>query len=461
MGVIAAFMVPHPPMVIPEIGRGGEKEIQKTIDAYEEVARRIACIRPETIVLISPHQAMYADYFHISPGSGAKGDFGQFHEEKVKMEVCYDTGFVKELCALAEKKELPAGGLGKTKRQLDHGTMVPLYFVNRHWKEYRLVGIGLSGLSFVRHYEMGQCIRDAAQILGRRTVLIASGDLSHRLKEDGPYGFRKEGPEYDREIMDVMGRGAFGELFDFSEHFCEEAGECGHRAFLVMAGALDRTAVQPECLSYEGPFGVGYGVCAYEVTGNDPGRNFKEQYEERHRQQATAKRYREDAYVRLARRSIEEYVKTGKKLSVPRGLPKEMYERRAGVFVSLKKGGRLRGCMGTVRAACASVAEEIIDNAVSAAARDPRFSPVEPEEVELLSISVDVVGRPEKISSPEELNVKRYGVIVTRGRRQGLLLPDLDGVDTVEEQIGIAKQKAGIGSTMKAELERFETERHC
>lgn len=455
-----AFMLPHPPLIVPDVGRGEEKKIEDTVCAYREAAKRIGEIKPETIVLISPHQTMYADYFHISPGKKAKGDLGQFRAGGVKTEVWYDTEFVEKLCRLADIRGLPAGTMGEREKKLDHGTMVPLYFVEQYWKEYRLVRIGLSGLPLIRHYELGQCIQRAAEALDRKTVLIGSGDLSHRLKEDGPYGYREEGPAYDRRIMDVMGRAAFGELLEFSEDFCEKAGECGHRSFTMMAGALDRTRVEAEVLSYEGPFGVGYGICCFAPCGGDPGRNFGEQHEEKERKEMRERRAKEDAYVSLARKTIEEYIRSGKRIEAPEGLPEEMYGRKAGVFVSIKEDGRLRGCIGTVCGVQSCVAEEIIENAVNASTRDPRFSPIEPEELDRLVISVDVLGDMERISSPEELDVKKYGVVVTKGYKRGLLLPDLDGVNTVEEQIAIAKDKAGIGTGEEVELERFEVIRH-
>ena len=434
MPILFTCMLPHPPLIVPAVGRGEEQKIQKTIDAYHETARRIAACRPETIVLISPHQVMYADYFHISPGESANGDFGQFRAPGEQMTISYDTAFVEKLCALAEEKDLPAGTLGEHDRKLDHGTMVPLYFVNQYWTDYQLVRIGLSGLPLINHYELGQCIQETVNALNRKVVIIASGDLSHRLKEDGPYGYREEGPAYDARIMDVMGRGAFGELMEFSEDFCEKAGECGHRSFTIMAGALDKMKVTAEKLSYEGPFGVGYGICTYNVC--------------------------EDAYVKLARETIETYIRTGEKIKVPDGLPQEMYERQAGTFVSIKENGGLRGCIGTIQAVQASIAEEIINNAISAAVRDPRFYPIEPEELDKLTISVDVLGETERIDSPDELDVQRYGVIVTKGYKRGLLLPNLEGVDTVEEQIAIAKDKAEISAQEEVDLERFEVVRH-
>ena len=160
--------------------------------------------------------------------------------------------------------------------------------------------------------------------------------------------------------------------------------------------------------------------------------------------------------MRLARQTIETFVRTGEKIKIPEGLPEEMASRQAGVFVSIKK----EGCIGTIMATQPSLAREIIDNAISASSRDNRFSPIEPEELELLSISVDVLGETERITSPRELDAKRYGVIVTKGRRRGLLLPNLEGVDRVEDQIAIARRKAGIREEEEVALERFEVVRH-
>ena len=461
MAVKGAVMVPHPRVIIPEIGHGEEQKIRETSDSYRKAAAKIAGWKPETVVVISPHSVMYADYFHISPGTGAQGDFGQFRASQVKFQVDYDTEFVKVLAREAEARDIPAGTLGEREKRLDHGTMVPLYFLDRYMQDYRLVRVGLSGLPFTVHYELGECIRKTAELLDRDVVIIGSGDLSHKLKEDGPYGFQKEGPEYDERIMDVMGRGAFGELFDFSEDFCDKAAECGHRSFTIMAGALDGLKVKTERLSHQGTFGVGYGICIYEVTGRDPQRYFLEQYRRAQREAAERRKASEDPYVQLARKTVETYVRTGKKLRVPEGLPEEMYSRRAGVFVSLKEEGRLRGCIGTIAPVRGSIAEEIIENGISAAAKDPRFHAVEPEELDRLEYSVDVLGETEKIDSPEKLDVKRYGVVVSRGYRRGLLLPDLEGVDTVEEQIEIARRKAGIPEDAEdIRLERFEVVRH-
>ena len=461
MAVKGAVMVPHPPLIIPDVGRGQEKAIQATIDAYHKAAKKIASWKPDTVVVLSPHSIMYADYFHISPGTGARGDFGQFRAPQVKIQVQYDTELVEALSQEAEARGIPAGTMGERDSRLDHATMIPLWFLNHYYTDYKTVRIGLSGLPLSQHYMLGQCIQKAAELCGRNIVVIGSGDLSHKLKEDGPYGFQKEGPEYDSRIMEVMGAAAFDQLFDFTEEFCDKAAECGHRSFVILAGTLDRLAVKAEKLSHEGTFGVGYGVCTYEVESRAPERDFLRQYEEKIADEAKRRKEFEDAYVRLARQTIEAYVGERKQISIPKYLPQEMYESRAGVFVSLKEEGRLRGCIGTIAPVQKNIAEEIIANAISASTKDPRFHPVQPDELDKLVYSVDVLGTPEAITSPDELDVKRYGVIVTKGRKRGLLLPNLDGVDTIEDQITIAKQKAGISTyDDDVQLERFEVVRH-
>lgn len=460
MSVLAAFSVPHPPIILPEVGHGEEKKIQKTIDAYRAVMRRAAELRPDTVVLISPHAPLYADYFHLSSGGTARGNLRQFGAGDVRLEVPCDTQFVRELTRRARSEEIPAGTLDGWERDLDHGTLIPLRFLEEVFTGYRLVRIGLSGLPPLQHYRLGQCVAQTAEALSRRVILLASGDLSHKLTSGGPYGFAPEGPEFDRRLTEALARGDFLELLRFPPIFTEAAAECGLRSFQIMAGALDGKAVKSELLSYEGPFGVGYGVASFLVTGDDPSRRFGQRYEEDRQQQLKTQQTDEDAYVRLARLSLETYVKNRARAKLPDGLPQELLTTRAGAFVSLKKHGRLRGCIGTIAPTTNSVAEEILQNAVSAGAEDPRFLPVAPEELKDLTYSVDVLGEPEDIDSPADLDVKRYGVIVRCGARRGLLLPNLDGVNTVEQQLDIARQKAGIPARESLTLQRFEVVRH-
>lgn len=460
MSLVGAFIVPHPPIILPEVGKGEEKKVSSTVNSYREVARRIADIKPDTIILTSPHSIMYSDYFHISPGKSAKGDFDRFGAKSVSFEVEYDEEFVEALEASAEREGVEAGTLGEKDASLDHGTLVPLYYINEFLKEYKLVRIGHSGLSQSDHYHLGRCVTKTAEKLNRRIVFVASGDLSHKLKEDGPYGFCEEGVRFDKEVTEAMREGDFLRFLEFSPDFCEAAAECGLRSFIIMAGALSGKSVSSELLSYEGTFGVGYALCEFKITGEEESRHFDRIFTDKQREMARERQKSEDAYVHLARISLETYVTTGKRAKLPEDLPEELTKRKAGVFVSLKKQGSLRGCIGTIAPVTDSIAKEIFRNAVSSGTEDPRFPPVTEEELPELIYSVDVLAEPESIKYMTELDVLRYGVIVTAGRKRGLLLPNLEGVDTVEEQVAIAKKKAGIYDNEKITLERFEVVRH-
>jgi AmmeMemoRadiSam system protein A len=166
-----------------------------------------------------------------------------------------------------------------------------------------------------------------------------------------------------------------------------------------------------------------------------------------------------DPLVELAKSAVEEFVSKRKVIRPPETPTPEMSEQ-AGVFVCLKKEGQLRGCIGTFLPCCGNVAEETIKNAICAATEDPRFSLVAKEELPFITYSVDVLSPPEKISDPKELDPRKYGIIVVKGGMRGLLLPDLEGVETVEEQLRIAKMKAGIGPEESVDIYRFEVRRY-
>ena len=461
MPIIGAILVPHPPVIIPAVGRGQEREVQATIDAYRAAAKQAAAWEPEVMIVTTPHLVMYADYFHISPGKGASGDMSAFGAAQTRLTAEYDMELRKEIICQAENAGIRAGTLGEKDPALDHGTFLPLYFLRDAGVDCPILRIGLSGFSPLEHYRLGQCIARAVDALDRRTVFVASGDLSHKLKDDGPYGYAPEGPVFDRRVTQAMESGDFLQFLTMDASLCDRAAECGLRSFQIMAGALDGLAVSPALLNYEGTFGVGYGVATFAVTGPDENRCFERQCEEMERARLAERKAAEDPWVRLARLSLETYVRTGKQLdTLPDGLPGEMTGRAAGAFVSLHTHGQLRGCIGTTGPTTASVAWEIVQNAVSACSMDPRFAPVRADELDSLEYSVDVLGAPEPIDSPAQLDVKRYGVIVSCGGRRGLLLPDLEGVDTVEQQIDIARQKGGISAREHYTLERFEVVRH-
>lgn len=460
MAIVSSYIVPHPPLIIPDIGRGQERGIAETIDAFDKIAREIAEIKPDTIVIATSHSVMYRDYIHISQGKGASGNFRDFGYPNIEFDADYDEELAKEIANEAMKEGIPAGFEGEVNKNLDHGTMIPLHFIYKYYADYKIVRLAISGLPFIDHYRFGKCIANTINETSKKVVFIASGDLSHKLKDMGPYGYKEEGPIYDREVTRAMDSGNFLKFLEFDERFCEEAAECGHRTFLIMAGALDGKNVESKLLSYQGPFGVGYAVASFKVKGNDERRRFDKVYLDKEKERLSALKDLEDEYVRLARKALEDYVINYKRIERPKDLSKEMLERRAGVFVSLELDGSLRGCIGTISPTTDSIADEIIQNAISAGMEDPRFAPVSEEELERLVYSVDVLGEAQEIDSMDELDPLEYGVIVSKGYRRGLLLPNLDGVDTVEEQVAIALRKAGIAEHEDYKLERFRVVRH-
>jgi AmmeMemoRadiSam system protein A len=462
MPILAGFMVPHPPLIIPEIGHGDELEVADTTKAYEKVAQDIALLKPDVIILSSPHAEAYSNYFQFADGDVGIGSFSRFHAPEVAFRVFYDKELTHKIASIAKTENFPAGFEGEEDPSLsnDHGTMVPLYFVNKYYRDYKLVRLGLSGLPLVEHYHLGQIIKQAVNDLGRRAVYIASGDLSHCQKEDGPYGFQPEGPKYDELLMASMGKAAFGNLFTMDPALLEKAEECGHRSFTIMAGALDRTALKPVVLSHQANFGVGYGVAEFFAEGDDPSRAYRDLYLAKEAFRISKKRDSADSYVRLARQALEAYVSDHRIIGVPNPVPTPLLEGKAGTFVSIHEYGQLRGCIGTTKPTQINIGEEIIANAIAACSQDPRFQPIEVWELPYLDISVDVLSPSEKIASPAALDPKKYGVIVEEGHQRGLLLPNLEGVDSVEQQLSIAKKKAGLEEDDPVTLYRFEVVRH-
>ncbi len=270
-GIIAAFAVPHPPLIVPAVGRGHESIAARTIASYNAVAEKIAALKPDTIVISSPHAEVGMLGFVLPEKAGLRGSFAQFRAPEVTFAEEVDTELRDELV----RDSAPGFFIPLGSPELDHGTMVPLWFIRKYLSSFRLLVTGYAArVDFAAYYRAGKCIQKAALKLGRRTVYVASGDLSHKLQEDGPYGFVSEGPEYDARIMDVLGRAAFGELFSFDSDFCDRAAECGHRSFVMMAGALDGYEAEPHVYSHEDRTGVGYGVVSFMRGPPDSSRSF-------------------------------------------------------------------------------------------------------------------------------------------------------------------------------------------
>lgn len=490
----AGYLLPHPPVIVPEVGKGQEAEAAKTISALKMVAAEIDRLRPDTVVLLSPHAPMFSDYVFMYSNPVLEGDLRRFGAS-LKLSFDQDTALLAEMERLMKEARLPGGGLdsatmrrNQLENTLDHGTVVPLYYLSSLYKDFRLIAMAPSALDLQRLYQLGQIIRQAAEKLDRKIVIVASGDMSHRVNEESPYGACPEGAAFDQQLVEKLRQGDFPGLFTINHELREKAAECGYRSLIVLLGALEGQNPETQVLSYEAPFGIGYCVATFKpqgqthgpAHGHDRSRSTGNPLAEL-KEKLAANGKTGSVFVQLARQTLEEYVQSGRikplkkedflaSLANDAGTKpndmekneqiKSLWLDKAGVFVSLKKFGDLRGCIGTTGPTTSCIAEEIRQNAISAGTQDPRFEPVTAEELPFLEYSVDVLGKPMPVQSRAELDPRKYGVIVSKGGRRGLLLPDLEGVDTVEEQLDIACRKAMIDPHGTYEISKFTVTRY-
>lgn len=463
--ILGYYLMPHPPIVIPEIGRGEEIKAEKTIKACERVGEEIAKLRPDVIILITPHGPVFRDAIALSSVPEIKGSFKSFGFPTLKMEVNMSMHLTENIIRHADVFNIPVAPVNgnSTKEydvlcELDHGAMVPLHFINKDYTGYELVHITYGMLPRVELYRFGMAVKKAVNEDEFKTVIIASGDLSHRLSDDGPYEYNPAGEEFDRSIVGLLERGDVEGVFSLDRKMVEAAGECGLRSIYIMLGAMEGKEIKGNVLSYEGPYGVGYGVISFDFKDGE-GMERLDKIKDIANKEMSSRRSNESVYVRLARESLEHYLREGDYMEVPDYLPQRLLEEQRGVFVSLKKDGELRGCIGTISPAMENVAREIIRNAVEAGEYDPRFYPVDSDELDDLEYSVDVLMPAEGATRPG-LDPQKYGVIVRSGDRTGLLLPALEGIDTVDKQLDIALKKAGISEVENYEIQRFEVIRY-
>ncbi|MEW6524847.1 MAG: AmmeMemoRadiSam system protein A [Bacillota bacterium] len=430
-GVVLGALVPHPPIMVPEVGGPEIVKVELTCRGMDDLARRVCQAGPETTILITPHGVRSPQARAVVLTGPLAGDLAEFGAQEVRVQFDNDAGFLSTLAEQARAAALPVQEYPA--RRLDHGATVPLYYLHKAGMRSRLVVMTMPWREAPDLFRYGQVLARTARKTGRRVAVVASGDLSHRLKPGAPAGYHRRGAEFDQLVTRALAAGSLESLLHVDPDLVEDAGQCGLGPLQVLAGALDGLDYRPELLSYEGPFGVGYAVAVF--TPAHP-------------------------LVALARRAIEAYIREGRVLD-DSGDPLAGTHSPAGVFVSLKQQGELRGCIGTVQPARASLAMEVIHNAISAATDDPRFPPVSEAELDDLEVSVDVLAPAEPVDDLSELNPREYGVIVRKGQRAGLLLPDLEGVDTAAEQVSIACLKAGLAPGDKGvKLYRFRVERY-
>jgi AmmeMemoRadiSam system protein A/AmmeMemoRadiSam system protein B len=433
--IVFIGVAPHPPIMVPEVGGDSIAEVQSSIDAMAEFTKRVIDSGAETVVVISPHAPLEKDAFVFYGDSNVNGNFARFQALQTSFTLPVDQSILSQLTLFAQDDNFQLAKV--TNASLDHGTAVPLYFLLQNGWRGNVVALGYSFLSNDDHLRFGACIKKAVDKTGRRVALIASGDLSHRLKPEAPAGYHPSAYLFDQEVTQAVQSNNLLNIELVDDQLRRTAGECGFRSMLVAIGAARELTPRCELLSYEAPFGVGYMVAQF-AADNDV----------------------LSELPALARRAVEMLIYAGLTMPAP-VRPFGILRERAACFVSIKTlAGDLRGCIGTIEPTKDTLAEEIIVNAIGAASYDPRFYPIKADELSNLRYSVDVLS-PTEPATIDQLDPRIYGVVVeeVRGKRRGLLLPDIQGVKDVDQQVQIATRKAGIPAGTPVNLFRFEVRR--
>jgi AmmeMemoRadiSam system protein A len=486
--IVFASLMPHAPVLVPGVGGDRLADVAATVRAMATVARRAVAAQPGTLVLVSPHSPRRPGAFGLWRAPRLRGSLERFGSREDRVDLPFDRDFADQLEKEAARRGLRTWHIGD--KSLDHGAVVPLcYLVAAGWKGPTVIlslnDPGEGGLE-----ELGQAIAAVAQERQRRTAIIASGDMSHRLTPAAPCGFHSDGRRFDETLIALLRQGAYREVARIDSDLEETAAEDAADSCRIAVTAAGYRTDGHEVLSYEGPFGVGYGVAVlFEADGARKSVAESDLSCSRERESldrlgtlsssngrvdpetSTRSRSRPPEMLPqsevlasfsdlpvVARRAVEAALGPGPK-NPPFQAEGEL-TRRQSVFVTLHtKNGKLRGCIGSLAPTEKDLVWETWRFAVAAASHDYRFKPVTAAELPQMRFSVTVLGELEPVPSPEELDPAIYGVVVTAADgRKGVLLPDIAGIDSVAEQLAIARDKAGIGSAEPVELQRFKAE---
>lgn len=262
MSLVFACITPHPPILIPSIGKENLAQIDKTVEGMRTLEKEIYPSKPDTIIVISPHGPLFPDHFSLNLCPEYTAEFKQFGDFSTKLK--YD-GDVVTINAIHRALEDNTPLNLVSDKNLDHGTSVPLYYLTEHLPDAKVIPTGYSLLDLKAHFEFGKKLKEEISQNNKRIAVVASGDLSHRLTEDAPAGFSPRGEEFDQKLVELLGANKIDEIMNLDEELIEEAGECGLRSIVALLGILSDVKYTPKIISYEGPLGVGYLVANLKI----------------------------------------------------------------------------------------------------------------------------------------------------------------------------------------------------
>jgi AmmeMemoRadiSam system protein A/AmmeMemoRadiSam system protein B len=441
--MVCAMLMPHAPILVPSISGSHGREAAASCRAMREAAGTMMSFQPESLVLVSPHSPRRSGAFGLWSEDLVRGSFESFGAPQTKVELPIDRRLVSAIATEAHARNVETWVIRH--QLLDHGALVPLWFLAEAGWTGPTVVVSLNYPDEGGLTSLGEAIAAAAKALHRRAGFIASGDMSHRLTASAPCGFHPQAHRFDEAFISLIRAGDYLSLQKIDPELRELAAEDAVDSTVVAAAAVEWNSAGHKVLNYQGPFGVGYGVAILFAT--DPEST-----------KGAIKNQAGDILPNIARQSLESALR-GTPDSAPTTSGEYMNEPR-GVFVTVRhRNNQLRGCIGTITPVCANVVEETWRNARLAGLQDNRFTAVTLRELPQLRFEVSVLYPPEPVSSLDELNPQRYGVIVTTADgRRGVLLPDLEKIDTVEKQLELARRKGAIDAEEAVDILRFEVD---
>ncbi len=449
MPLVAAGLFPHPPVMIPEIGEEKANQIKTTMEAVKKAMSLIMEEKPDTVVILSPHNICFSDGPTLLLGQELSGDMGAFGHPELSLSFSIDTNLLRHIAKKAallthvHSLDRAAAAQYKKSLQIDWGSFVPLYYLKQAGFDGKIIFLTPDYAKRERTYALGNIVSSVAQKTKRRVAVIATGDLSHKLTKDASHGYTPKGAEYDAIVMKALERRDKLALDALPTPYVAEIDTCGLPSLYFLFGALGNRPAELSVLSHEGPFGVGYGVALYLPQAVP-----------------AAKKEAPSPYVKLAKESIEKYVKMGRFLRVPKDLPPKL-EKPGAVIITLHEYGATRGFAYTLHPHFHSLAEEIIHMSKAAATEHQQISAVQPDELEDLEISVETIETLEPISSLDELDPSRYAFVVVSnyGNHPTAIIIPAHRVeyDTPQKQWDEAKKRAPFFREGEVKMYRLET----
>lgn len=447
-GVVCAVLMPHAPVLVPGVGEARSEAMADSRGAIRRAAKCVLSLHPESIVLISPHSPRQPQAFGVWAGALLQGSLAPFDAPQAEVSLPLDQPLAQAVASELHARRLQTWTIHQA--ALDHGAVVPLWFLAEAGWAGPTVILGLNHPGPGELRSLGEAIATAAQALPRRLAVIASGDLSHRLSANAPYGYHPQAHEFDETFIGLVRAGDYRSLETIAPALRELAAEDAVDSTVIAASAANWQTRGHQMLHYEGPFGVGYGVAVLFADSGLP------------RGTETAAPGAEpgegNVLPGVARHAVETALR-GSYESPPAPTGKYLGAAR-GVFVTIRRqDGRLRGCVGSSEPVCPNIVAETWRSARLAAFHDNRFPPVTAEELDSLRFEVQVLHSRATVTTMEELDPGRYGILIsTSDGRDSLLLPGIQEIRTPAQQLSCARRKAGIRPSEPITLERFQTD---